>query len=176
MGYSPDPPYHSVVLEGCSADGCWEAYPVTAVCHRNILSNYEWICLTYGSSGPQVFTIEPWWSPEKLPRAHTCLELPPNEPFGNFREKFLRAVEDPPGFEGGLSAPCLGMVGCLWSESCSHVCICLTDLTVAVAEEQSQGVSDSWSRAFACALAQVQIWDLSPRSHSRIFYHKLSTG
>lgn len=45
-GLLPRPPYHSVVLEGCSADGCWEAHPVTAVCHRNILSTYEWICLT----------------------------------------------------------------------------------------------------------------------------------
>ena len=109
-----------------------------------------------GSNGPQLFTIEQWGSPEKLPRAHTCLELPPNEPFGNFQEKFLRAVEDPPGFEGGLSAPCLGMVGCLWSESCLLFCICLTDLTVEVAEEQSQGVSDSWSRAFALHLPKFR--------------------
>ena len=69
------------------------------------------------------------------------LELPPNEPFGNLKEQFLRAVEDPQGFEGGLRAPCLGMVGCLWSESCLHSHICLTGLTVAMPQEQSQGVT-----------------------------------
>lgn len=88
-----------------------------------------------------MFTIEPWGSPEKLPRAHTCLELPPNEPFGNLQEKFLRAVEDPQGFEGGLSALSLGMVVWFFVESCLHFCICLTDLTEAMAEEQSQGMT-----------------------------------
>uniref|UniRef100_A0A8D0HIX6 E3 ubiquitin-protein ligase NEDD4-like n=1 Tax=Sphenodon punctatus TaxID=8508 RepID=A0A8D0HIX6_SPHPU len=57
----------------------------------------------YGSNGPQLFTIEQWGSPEKLPRAHTCfnrLDLPPYESFEELREKLLLAVENAQGFEG----------------------------------------------------------------------------
>uniref|UniRef100_A0A671G5V2 E3 ubiquitin-protein ligase n=1 Tax=Rhinolophus ferrumequinum TaxID=59479 RepID=A0A671G5V2_RHIFE len=57
----------------------------------------------YGSNGPQLFTIEQWGSPEKLPRAHTCfnrLDLPPYETFEDLREKLLMAVENAQGFEG----------------------------------------------------------------------------
>ncbi|XP_025742254.1 E3 ubiquitin-protein ligase NEDD4-like isoform X5 [Callorhinus ursinus] len=62
----------------------------------------------YGSNGPQLFTIEQWGSPEKLPRAHTCfnrLDLPPYETFEDFGEKLLLAVENPQGFEGGDESP-----------------------------------------------------------------------
>ncbi|XP_038646513.1 E3 ubiquitin-protein ligase NEDD4-like isoform X9 [Scyliorhinus canicula] len=57
----------------------------------------------YGSNGPQLFTIELWGTPEKLPRAHTCfnrLDLPPYESFEDLREKLLMAVENAEGFEG----------------------------------------------------------------------------
>ncbi|XP_029435409.1 E3 ubiquitin-protein ligase NEDD4-like isoform X3 [Rhinatrema bivittatum] len=57
----------------------------------------------YGSNGPQLFTIEQWGSPEKLPRAHTCfnrLDLPPYDSFEDLREKLLMAVENAQGFEG----------------------------------------------------------------------------
>ncbi|XP_072920257.1 E3 ubiquitin-protein ligase NEDD4-like isoform X11 [Hemitrygon akajei] len=57
----------------------------------------------YGSNGPQLFTIEQWGTPEKLPRAHTCfnrLDLPPYESFEDLREKLLLAVENAEGFEG----------------------------------------------------------------------------
>ncbi|XP_019351496.2 E3 ubiquitin-protein ligase NEDD4-like isoform X2 [Alligator mississippiensis] len=57
----------------------------------------------YGSNGPQLFTIEQWGSPDKLPRAHTCfnrLDLPPYESFEDLREKLLMAVENAQGFEG----------------------------------------------------------------------------
>ncbi|XP_035865972.1 E3 ubiquitin-protein ligase NEDD4-like isoform X5 [Phyllostomus discolor] len=57
----------------------------------------------YGSNGPQLFTIEQWGSPDKLPRAHTCfnrLDLPPYETFEDLREKLLMAVENAQGFEG----------------------------------------------------------------------------
>ncbi|XP_015272367.1 PREDICTED: E3 ubiquitin-protein ligase NEDD4-like isoform X2 [Gekko japonicus] len=57
----------------------------------------------YGSNGPQLFTIEQWGSPEKLPRAHTCfnrLDLPPYDSFEELREKLLMAVENAQGFEG----------------------------------------------------------------------------
>ncbi|XP_078408067.1 E3 ubiquitin-protein ligase NEDD4-like isoform X4 [Cetorhinus maximus] len=57
----------------------------------------------YGSNGPQLFTIEQWGTPEKLPRAHTCfnrLDLPPYESFEDLREKLLMAVENAEGFEG----------------------------------------------------------------------------
>uniref|UniRef100_A0A4W3I3K7 HECT-type E3 ubiquitin transferase n=1 Tax=Callorhinchus milii TaxID=7868 RepID=A0A4W3I3K7_CALMI len=57
----------------------------------------------YGSNGPQLFTIEQWGTPEKLPRAHTCfnrLDLPPYETFEDLREKLLMAVENAQGFEG----------------------------------------------------------------------------
>ncbi|XP_077319061.1 E3 ubiquitin-protein ligase NEDD4-like isoform X13 [Lithobates pipiens] len=57
----------------------------------------------YGSNGPQLFTIELWGSPDKLPRAHTCfnrLDLPPYDSFEELREKLLMAVENAQGFEG----------------------------------------------------------------------------
>ncbi|KAM4708479.1 E3 ubiquitin-protein ligase NEDD4-like isoform 3-T3 [Discoglossus pictus] len=57
----------------------------------------------YGSNGPQLFTIELWGSPDKLPRAHTCfnrLDLPPYDSFEDLREKLLMAVENAQGFEG----------------------------------------------------------------------------
>ncbi|XP_069602150.1 E3 ubiquitin-protein ligase NEDD4-like isoform X4 [Ranitomeya imitator] len=57
----------------------------------------------YGSNGPQLFTIEQWGSPDKLPRAHTCfnrLDLPPYDSFEDLREKLLMAVENAQGFEG----------------------------------------------------------------------------
>ncbi|XP_075443234.1 E3 ubiquitin-protein ligase NEDD4-like isoform X6 [Ascaphus truei] len=57
----------------------------------------------YGSNGPQLFTIEQWGSPDKLPRAHTCfnrLDLPPYDTFEDLREKLLMAVENAQGFEG----------------------------------------------------------------------------
>ncbi|XP_060791314.1 E3 ubiquitin-protein ligase NEDD4-like isoform X1 [Neoarius graeffei] len=57
----------------------------------------------YGSNGPQLFTIEQWGTPEKLPRAHTCfnrLDLPAYESFEDLREKLLMAVENAQGFEG----------------------------------------------------------------------------
>ncbi|XP_035996163.1 E3 ubiquitin-protein ligase NEDD4-like isoform X4 [Fundulus heteroclitus] len=57
----------------------------------------------YGSNGPQLFTIEQWGTPDKLPRAHTCfnrLDLPSYESFEDLREKLLMAVENAQGFEG----------------------------------------------------------------------------
>ncbi|XP_060747722.1 E3 ubiquitin-protein ligase NEDD4-like isoform X2 [Tachysurus vachellii] len=57
----------------------------------------------YGSNGPQLFTIEQWGTPDKLPRAHTCfnrLDLPAYESFEDLREKLLLAVENAQGFEG----------------------------------------------------------------------------
>uniref|UniRef100_A0AAQ4PHP8 HECT-type E3 ubiquitin transferase n=1 Tax=Gasterosteus aculeatus aculeatus TaxID=481459 RepID=A0AAQ4PHP8_GASAC len=57
----------------------------------------------YGSNGPQLFTIEQWGTPEKLPRAHTCfnrLDLPTYDSFEDLREKLLMAVENAQGFEG----------------------------------------------------------------------------
>ncbi|KAM6303617.1 E3 ubiquitin-protein ligase NEDD4-like isoform 3-T3 [Podargus strigoides] len=57
----------------------------------------------YGSNGPQLFTIEQWGTPDKLPRAHTCfnrLDLPVFESFEALREKLLLAVENAQGFEG----------------------------------------------------------------------------
>ncbi|XP_059397962.1 E3 ubiquitin-protein ligase NEDD4-like [Carassius carassius] len=57
----------------------------------------------YGSNGPQLFTIEQWGTPDKLPRAHTCfnrLDLPMYESFEDLREKLLMAVENAQGFEG----------------------------------------------------------------------------
>nr|XP_055035341.1 E3 ubiquitin-protein ligase NEDD4-like isoform X5 [Misgurnus anguillicaudatus] len=57
----------------------------------------------YGSNGPQLFTIEQWGTPDKLPRAHTCfnrLDLPTYESFDDLREKLLMAVENAQGFEG----------------------------------------------------------------------------
>ncbi|XP_064165133.1 E3 ubiquitin-protein ligase NEDD4-like isoform X7 [Anguilla rostrata] len=57
----------------------------------------------YGSNGPQLFTIEQWGTPDKLPRAHTCfnrLDLPTYDSFDDLREKLLMAVENAQGFEG----------------------------------------------------------------------------
>ncbi|XP_072134563.1 E3 ubiquitin-protein ligase NEDD4-like isoform X1 [Mobula birostris] len=57
----------------------------------------------YGSNGPQLFTIEQWGTPEKLPRAHTCfnrLDLPPYESFEELREKLHLAIENTEGFDG----------------------------------------------------------------------------
>ncbi|XP_031433583.1 E3 ubiquitin-protein ligase NEDD4-like isoform X4 [Clupea harengus] len=57
----------------------------------------------YGSNGPQLFTIEMWGTPDKLPRAHTCfnrLDLPAYDTFEDLREKLLMAVENAQGFEG----------------------------------------------------------------------------
>uniref|UniRef100_A0A3P8Y014 HECT-type E3 ubiquitin transferase n=1 Tax=Esox lucius TaxID=8010 RepID=A0A3P8Y014_ESOLU len=57
----------------------------------------------YGSNGPQLFTIEQWGTPDKLPRAHTCfnrLDLPTYESFDDLRERLLMAVENAQGFEG----------------------------------------------------------------------------
>ncbi|KAM6987025.1 E3 ubiquitin-protein ligase NEDD4-like [Aplochiton taeniatus] len=57
----------------------------------------------YGSNGPQLFTIEQWGTPDKLPRAHTCfnrLDLPTYDTFEDLREKLLMAVENAQGFEG----------------------------------------------------------------------------
>ncbi|XP_041074644.1 E3 ubiquitin-protein ligase NEDD4-like isoform X3 [Polyodon spathula] len=57
----------------------------------------------YGSNGPQLFTIEQWGTPDKLPRAHTCfnrLDLPPYESFEDLREKLHIAIENAQGFDG----------------------------------------------------------------------------
>ncbi|XP_033022290.1 E3 ubiquitin-protein ligase NEDD4 isoform X3 [Lacerta agilis] len=57
----------------------------------------------YGSNGPQLFTIEYWGSPDKLPRAHTCfnrLDLPPYESFEDLWDKLHFAIENAQGFDG----------------------------------------------------------------------------
>ncbi|KAM4749507.1 E3 ubiquitin-protein ligase NEDD4 isoform 2-T2 [Rhinophrynus dorsalis] len=57
----------------------------------------------YGSNGPQLFTIEKWGTPEKLPRAHTCfnrLDLPPYESFEDLWDKLHIAIENAQGFDG----------------------------------------------------------------------------
>ncbi|KAJ8249341.1 hypothetical protein GJAV_G00233750 [Gymnothorax javanicus] len=57
----------------------------------------------HGSNGPQLFTIEQWATPDKLPRAHTCfnrLDLPPYESFEDLREKLNIAIENTQGFDG----------------------------------------------------------------------------
>ncbi|XP_077174342.1 E3 ubiquitin-protein ligase NEDD4 isoform X2 [Paroedura picta] len=57
----------------------------------------------YGSNGPQLFTIEHWGSPDKLPRAHTCfnrLDLPPYESFEELWDKLHVAIENAQGFDG----------------------------------------------------------------------------
>ncbi|XP_072004261.1 E3 ubiquitin-protein ligase NEDD4 isoform X2 [Engystomops pustulosus] len=57
----------------------------------------------YGSNGPQLFTVEKWGSPEKLPRAHTCfnrLDLPPYETFEDLWDKLHIAIENAQGFDG----------------------------------------------------------------------------
>ncbi|KAG8504495.1 LOW QUALITY PROTEIN: E3 ubiquitin-protein ligase NEDD4-like, partial [Galemys pyrenaicus] len=93
LGGSMTPAASSLDRAGRAADGRREADPTTAVCHGHVP----------GSNGPQLFTIEQWGSPEKLPRAHTCfnrLDLPPYETFEDLREKLLMAVENAQGFEG----------------------------------------------------------------------------
>ncbi|KAF2988532.1 hypothetical protein EK904_005512, partial [Melospiza melodia maxima] len=74
----------------------------------------------YGSNGPQLFTIEQWGSPDKLPRAHTCfnrLDLPLYESFEDLREKLLMAVENAQGtFCWRWHLP-EGLEG-LWHSSC----------------------------------------------------------
>ncbi|XP_041442705.1 E3 ubiquitin-protein ligase NEDD4 isoform X2 [Xenopus laevis] len=57
----------------------------------------------YGSNGPQLFTVEKWGTPEKLPRAHTCfnrLDLPPYESFEDLWDKLHIAIENAQGFDG----------------------------------------------------------------------------
>uniref|UniRef100_A0A8C8REM9 E3 ubiquitin-protein ligase n=1 Tax=Pelusios castaneus TaxID=367368 RepID=A0A8C8REM9_9SAUR len=57
----------------------------------------------YGSNGPQLFTVEQWGTPEKLPRAHTCfnrLDLPPYESYEDLWDKLLIAIENTQGFDG----------------------------------------------------------------------------
>ncbi|XP_075431868.1 E3 ubiquitin-protein ligase NEDD4 isoform X1 [Ascaphus truei] len=57
----------------------------------------------YGSNGPQLFTVEQWGTPEKLPRAHTCfnrLDLPPYESFEDLWDKLHIAIENAQGFDG----------------------------------------------------------------------------
>ncbi|XP_009070947.1 PREDICTED: E3 ubiquitin-protein ligase NEDD4 isoform X1 [Acanthisitta chloris] len=57
----------------------------------------------YGSNGPQLFTVEQWGTPEKLPRAHTCfnrLDLPPYDSFEDLWDKLLIAIENTQGFDG----------------------------------------------------------------------------
>lgn len=57
----------------------------------------------WGSNGPQLFTIEKWGTPEKLPRAHTCfnrLDLPPYKSLDELRKKMHQAIENTHGFEG----------------------------------------------------------------------------
>ncbi|XP_063305153.1 E3 ubiquitin-protein ligase NEDD4 isoform X5 [Pelobates fuscus] len=57
----------------------------------------------YGSNGPQLFTVEKWGTPDKLPRAHTCfnrLDLPPYESFEDLWDKLHIAIENAQGFDG----------------------------------------------------------------------------
>ena len=73
----------------------------------------------WGSSGPQMFTIERWGDRTKLPRAHTwfdsikllswfifflCsfnrLDLPPYENYNELRQKLVQAMEMSEAFEG----------------------------------------------------------------------------
>ncbi|XP_021262618.1 E3 ubiquitin-protein ligase NEDD4 isoform X1 [Numida meleagris] len=57
----------------------------------------------YGSNGPQLFTVEQWGTPEKLPRAHTCfnrLDLPPYDSFEDLWDKLHLAIENTQGFDG----------------------------------------------------------------------------
>lgn len=81
-----------------------------------------------GSNGPQLFTVEQWGTPEKLPRAHTWwvfnlgklypwvndeilknfhlffsfnrLDLPPYDSFEDLWDKLLLAIENTQGFDG----------------------------------------------------------------------------
>ncbi|CAF3984078.1 unnamed protein product [Rotaria magnacalcarata] len=57
----------------------------------------------WGSSGPQLFTIERWGDRTKLPRAHTCfnrIDLPPYESYQDLRQKLVQAMEMSEAFEG----------------------------------------------------------------------------
>ncbi|CAF2053648.1 unnamed protein product [Rotaria magnacalcarata] len=57
----------------------------------------------WGSSGPQLFTIERWGDRTKLPRAHTCfnrIDLPPYESYQDLRQKLIQAMEMSEAFEG----------------------------------------------------------------------------
>jgi hypothetical protein len=75
----------------------------------------------WGSSGPQLFTIEKWGDRTKLPRAHTWLviflfslivilffqsssfnriDLPPYESYQELRQKLVQAMEMSEAFEG----------------------------------------------------------------------------
>ncbi|XP_037904254.1 E3 ubiquitin-protein ligase Nedd-4 isoform X4 [Hermetia illucens] len=57
----------------------------------------------YGSSGPQMFTIEKWGTPDNYPRAHTCfnrLDLPPYESYMQLKDKLIKAIEGSQGFAG----------------------------------------------------------------------------
>ncbi|CAF3414901.1 unnamed protein product [Rotaria sp. Silwood1] len=57
----------------------------------------------WGSTGPQLFTIEKWGDRTKLPRAHTCfnrLDLPPYESYQDLRQKLIQAMEMSEAFEG----------------------------------------------------------------------------
>ncbi|CAF4391939.1 unnamed protein product, partial [Rotaria sp. Silwood2] len=57
----------------------------------------------WGSTGPQLFTIEKWGDQTKLPRAHTCfnrLDLPPYEHYSDLRQKLIQAMEMSEAFEG----------------------------------------------------------------------------
>jgi len=74
----------------------------------------------WGSSGPQLFTIEKWGDRTKLPRAHTwfvlffCLflliikyffsfnriDLPPYENYQDLRQKLIQAMEMSEAYEG----------------------------------------------------------------------------
>uniref|UniRef100_A0A8D2LUW1 E3 ubiquitin-protein ligase n=1 Tax=Varanus komodoensis TaxID=61221 RepID=A0A8D2LUW1_VARKO len=57
----------------------------------------------YGSNGPQLFTIECWGSPDKLPRAHTCfnrLDLPSYQSFEDLWDKLHLAIENTQGCDG----------------------------------------------------------------------------
>ncbi|CAF1233195.1 unnamed protein product [Adineta steineri] len=62
----------------------------------------------WGSSGPQLFTIEKWGDRTKLPRAHTCfnrIDLPPYENYQELRQKLTQAMEMSEAFEGRLLKP-----------------------------------------------------------------------
>lgn len=57
----------------------------------------------WGSSGPQLFTIERWGDRTKLPRAHTCfnrIDLPPYESYQDLRRKLIQAMEMSEAYEG----------------------------------------------------------------------------
>jgi hypothetical protein len=74
----------------------------------------------WGSSGPQLFTIEKWGDRTKLPRAHTWfviidfifiyykyysssfnrIDLPPYESYHELRQKLVQAMEMSEAFEG----------------------------------------------------------------------------